>query len=277
MSKLLAIQTGTGLTTSDRVEVDYVQLDGGAAGARIKLFDTGVLLAAAEAGLAFGNQPATDGVEIVSSSALDVQTATIYGTRAGASTTLVSETITLTGVTFVPTVIVNWENILGVELSSAAVGTITVREASGDATITTIAPLGTQSGVVTPSDTDDFASTASLSFVRVFASGATTKYVGIVGTNSSDAAQMEVLTLAGAALVNGASTFKTVTKVLVGHVESTRNVTAFAGVRLVQLAALTGDTRRTPYYDNLSFKYGIYCFSTVTDSTVDIYTTGFYD
>ena len=97
------------------------------------------------------NQPANDGVEVVSSSASDTQQITLWGNPNG-STDIVYETITLTGTTAVSTIKTDWGTIYGAFLgdqygliSSRAVGTITIREASGDLAITTIAvgKLGT--------------------------------------------------------------------------------------------------------------------------------------
>ena len=97
------------------------------------------------------NQPANDGAEIVSSSASDTQKITLWGNTNG-STDIVYETITLTGTTAVSTIKTDWGTIYGAFLgdqygliSSRAVGTITIREASADLAITTIAAgkLGT--------------------------------------------------------------------------------------------------------------------------------------
>jgi hypothetical protein len=94
---------------------------------------------------AFTNQPANDGVEIVSSSASDVGKCTIWGTTNG-TTTMVSETVTLTGATPKATTKTDWGTIYAVFLGDSdgknitpAVGTITVREASADQTICQIA------------------------------------------------------------------------------------------------------------------------------------------
>jgi hypothetical protein len=87
----------------------------------------------------FTNQPANDGVEGISSSASDTQVCTIYGTVSGGNErVVVSEALTLTGTSQASTTRTNWNNILGIRCASNAVGTITFREASGNATITTI-------------------------------------------------------------------------------------------------------------------------------------------
>lgn len=105
-------------------------------------------------GAAFTNQPANDGVEVVSNNAGDTGKMTIWGTT-HTTGALTYETITLNGTSVVSTTKTDWGNIYGVFLgdiygknTTVAVGTITVREASGDATITTVAAgkrsIGTQ-------------------------------------------------------------------------------------------------------------------------------------
>lgn len=91
----------------------------------------------------FTNQPNNDGVEVVSSDAADTQLCTIWGTDQDGDYQY--ETVAMTGTTPVSTTRTDWENIVGIFLgdvygknSVVAVGTITIREASGDAAITTI-------------------------------------------------------------------------------------------------------------------------------------------
>lgn len=178
--------------------------------------DTGV-------GLAFANQPTNDGVEIVSSSASDTQTMRVYGTTFG-GTTVVVEDVVLTGTTFVPTVKVDWGEILGVEIISGglAVGTITVREASGNATITTLSAGEASKGIVSVPSGDQRAFNR-----KVFASanGATTKIFGVVGQNSSGNTVRIASALTGATQVEMSTALLKVTKLLVGDVESSRTVT----------------------------------------------------
>jgi len=104
------------------------------------------------AGLA--NQPAGDGVEVVSDSASDVMDCTIFGTTNG-TTKLVHEQITLNGTTAVSTTKTDWGNILGIILArrdgrllTRATGTITIREASGDLAITTITASNFHAGMM---------------------------------------------------------------------------------------------------------------------------------
>lgn len=102
----------------------------------------------------FGNQPDGDGLEIGSDSASDVGLCTIWGTDKTTGLLCV-ETITLTGVTFVSTVKLNWDDIVAVFLGdrygnniTRAVGTITVREASGNLAVTTITATNFQGGML---------------------------------------------------------------------------------------------------------------------------------
>lgn len=92
----------------------------------------------------FANQPDGDGVEVVSNNAGDTGLLTIFGT-VKTTGTLKYETVTLKGTTVVATTETDWDDILGAFLGDvhgenikAAVGTITLREASADQAITTM-------------------------------------------------------------------------------------------------------------------------------------------
>ncbi len=102
----------------------------------------------------FTNQPTDDGVEVVSDSASDIGLCTIFGTTNGTGA-FAYETITLNGTTAVATTKTDWGNIYGIFLGdiygqniTPAVGTITVREASADQTITTLAANAISKGMV---------------------------------------------------------------------------------------------------------------------------------
>lgn len=102
----------------------------------------------------FTNQPANDRVEVVSNNAGDTGKCTIFGTTQGTGA-FAYETITLNGVTAVATTKVDWGNIYGIFLGdiegkniTPAVGTITIREASADQTITTLAANAISKGMV---------------------------------------------------------------------------------------------------------------------------------
>ncbi len=128
------IASTTNLTTTPkRIIVNYKLRGNG--GATVKSFTTVGAFTAA-------NQPAGDAVDILSSDAADVQQATIWGVVQGESDLLATSEIipALTGTTSSTTSQTNWANIYAVELSSPATGTITIRKASNDATITTIPP-----------------------------------------------------------------------------------------------------------------------------------------
>jgi hypothetical protein len=98
----------------------------------------------------FSNQPNDDEVEVVSNNAADTQLCTIWGTDT--SDNYQYETVTLKGQTAVKTT-KKWKTVVGVFLgdvygknSVAATGTITIREASGDAQITTISATKRSTG-----------------------------------------------------------------------------------------------------------------------------------
>lgn len=93
----------------------------------------------------FSNQPDGDAVEVVSNNAADTGLCTILGTNKTTGA-FKHETVTLTGTSAAATTETDWGSVYGIFLgdiygknTKAAVGTITVREASGDQAITTIA------------------------------------------------------------------------------------------------------------------------------------------
>jgi hypothetical protein len=182
---------------------------------------TGNLTITTKAGGGFANQPAGDGVEALSDNAADVgQILTIYGTKTGATTTITEESIVLNGATFAATILQTWQNILGASLSAACAGTVTIREASTNATIITIAAGTLTAGIETPTITN-----AREQIVNIIASGASTMPVGIIGTGADGSALTSVTALNGAtAKAMNTSIFKTLSKVLIGAVESARNV-----------------------------------------------------
>ena len=185
---------------------------------------------AATAGGNFGNQPANDGVEIVSDSTADTtQQITLYGVLNGATTTLVTETLTLTGTTQLDSAYTDWATILGVELDSAAAGTITVREASGNATITTIASGTLTAGVHIPTLMN-----ANGAIPVHDASGASTAAVGLIGDDGAGNEITSVDALNGTTDEDhGVVEFANVTKVLIGAVASSVNVTIRQGFAVV--------------------------------------------
>ena len=176
-------------------------------------------------GVAFTNQPANDGVEIGSDNAADTtQTATVIGTTTGTDTVVV-ESIALTGTTFVSTVKTDWGVILAVKLSASCAGTVTFREASGNATITTVTTGNTSKGVETVATAQQLSYNGYLKFV---ASGSTTKQIGVKGTNPAGTAIYDSQALTGTTSVWGNSLFYSVTEIYTGDLESNRTVTETA-------------------------------------------------
>lgn len=172
-------------------------------------------------GLAFTNQPANDGVEVLSSNAGDTtQTVTIIGTTNGTDTVVV-ETVTLAGTTPVATVKTDWGVILAVKKSATTLGTVTVREASGDATITaglTAAVLSV--GVTTVTNTAAFNQLLSM-----VANGATTKQLGFQGTNTAGTVIYDSQALTGTTAALSNSSFYTLTEIYRGDLEAARTAT----------------------------------------------------
>jgi len=99
----------------------------------------------------FANQPDGDKVTVVSDNAADTGKCTILGTNKTTGA-FQYETVTLKGTTAVDTTLDSFDDVMGIFLgdiygknTKAAVGTITVKEKTGGATITTItaAKMGT--------------------------------------------------------------------------------------------------------------------------------------
>jgi len=175
----------------------------------------------AEAGASFAVQPSNDGVEIVSSSAADVtQTVTLYGTLNGAATVLVTETLTLTGVTQVVSAHLDWGVIMGIRLSAATVGNVTVREASGNVTIKAIT-AGDLTAGISPAAT----SNAYGLIPRHDQSDAGTAAVCVVGTGLDGAVINIIDTMNGTTEEDhGTTPFATVTEFYTGAVDSGVNI-----------------------------------------------------
>lgn len=158
------------------------------AGRRIKAADNGrvtqlvdadvvsTTIKATGAGLGYTNQPANDSLTIVSDSAADIttKTVTIIGTTHG-GVVVVTETITLTGVTPVATSKTDWGIILAVK-KTATTGTITITETSGGLGVTTLTPSAISSGVETVATADQGCFNVN---ATATCSGAGTKVIGI--------------------------------------------------------------------------------------------------
>jgi len=128
----------------------------------------------------FANQPANDGVEVVSSNVGDTtQTITIYGTTFGGDeSSLTIEQIALTGTTVAASVKTDWNNIKAIKLDATTTGTITIREASANLTIATIAPGDTRVANLTTIITASATSTATPTIGATFTASSTGQITG---------------------------------------------------------------------------------------------------
>jgi hypothetical protein len=174
----------------------------------------------------YGNQPEDDAIEVLSSvEEADVnKTVTIYGTTHG-GTVIVSETIALDDTdarVVVESVKQNWGTILAIVSNDAHAGTLTVRKKTGAGTIGTLATGTASSGIKAVAAANVRGFNAIPTCV---ASGASTKICGLVGTGINGAALMQAAQLNGATPVAFGTAFRTITHVLVGDVETARQVT----------------------------------------------------
>lgn len=201
----------------------------GDGGKLVRFLDAGVAgttMLTTSAGVAFTNQPANDGVEFLSSNAADTtQTATIIGTTNGTNTVVV-ETKALNGTTVVATTKTDWGVILAIKLSASCAGTVTFREASGDLAITTILTTVLSKGVEAVLAANQQAYNVA---PTVVASGATTKQIGLGGTDSTGTQIYDSKPLTGATAITAGSAFLRVTEVYTGDLEATRTVTVATG------------------------------------------------
>jgi hypothetical protein len=160
----------------------------------------------------FANQPSNDSITTVSSNAGDTtQTITYYGTTTGTNT-VVAETDNLNGTTPVVTTKTNWGQLLGARLSASCAGTITIQKTTGPATIITI----TTTNLITAGLIDITATQAYNAIPTIIAGGASTKQLGIIGTDATGAVQYDSNALNGTTLVALIKKFNTVTTVLAG-------------------------------------------------------------
>jgi len=199
------------------------QLDkvAGAASGRVRKFlaaQTAML--AATAGGNFGNQPAGDTVEVVSNNAADEGTVTLYYTTTAAPAVVSTEVLTLKGTTKVASTDDDIEVVLAVVTEDHA-GTVTVSEASGSATITTLA-TGTNSAGLHATTADD--AYGAISTMK--AAGTSTKWVGVIGTDVDGNAQTFAGQLNNTTDVDlGTSPWNTIDTVLIGDVASASTAT----------------------------------------------------
>jgi hypothetical protein len=111
-----------------------------------------------------------------------------------------------------------WNHVWGASIV-AATGTISVTKVSAGANIIT----GLATGTLTRG-LKALSLAVTLDTAKLTGDGATTKRVILVGTNSADAVQMELITLTGAVEVEGTAVWKTLTTAVLGEVEVARTV-----------------------------------------------------
>ena len=200
------------------------QLDkvAGAASGRVRKFLSaqGTMLAATNGGN-FANQPTGAKVVVKSDSADDdTQTVTLYYTKTGATTTVSSEVVALSGTDAVDSAVSTIQNLLGVVISAAHAGTVTVELANGS-DIITIA-TGTLSAGVHATTAEDAYGTIG----TIKAGGASTKWFGVIGTDVDGDAHTFAGQLNGATDVNlGTAPWNTIDTVLIGDVASASTAT----------------------------------------------------
>ena len=186
-------------------------------------------------GSAFTNQPANDGIEVISDAAGDTtQTITIIGTTT-ATDTVVVETITLNGTSQVSTTKTDWGQILAVKVASGtltAASTVTIREASANQTVTTLTPSVTSRGINTVTSTSYYNR-----LVNMVCSGTGTKQIGLKGTDEDGNTIYDSQALSGATQVQSNSSFVTVTEIYTGDLESNRTVTITPSEQLLVSAS----------------------------------------
>lgn len=234
-SSVVGVNNGVGVANAKPLDVDFglVKVKTGAPipykGMKLKSITGGlaapIIVTQANMVVAtpgnFGNQPANDGIEIVSDNAADTMDVTVFGTTHG-GVVVSSEIITLDGTDAVASVKVNWGLILAVIVSAAHAGTITVREASADATITTLAAGTNSVGVdeVLAADQPAYGSIPTM-----VAGGASTKVVGIEYVSPSGVTTYEAKALNGATAVAFSAIASKVLRVFGGDVATGTVVT----------------------------------------------------
>jgi len=157
-------------------------------------------------------------VRVVSSSVADTtQTVTVYGL---VGTTPRTETVTLTGTTPVLTTRTDWTKILGVVKSAATAGTVTVSDTAPN-TIATLAAGVLTRGVVLTTNTP----VADTTLTVAIDTNAAVDVI-MVGTSTAGAVLLERFDMtAGSGGVAGASTFRSITAMVLGEVAGARAIT----------------------------------------------------
>lgn len=194
----------------------------GAADGRVRKFLSaqGEMLAETNGG-GFDNQPTEAKVVVKSNStADDTQTVTLYYTKTGATTTVSSEVVALSGTDAVDSAVSTIQNLLGVVISADHAGTVTVELADGS-DIITLATGTLLAGVHEVTTKDAYGAIGTIK-----AGAASDKWFGVIGTDVDGNAQTFAGQLNGATDVNlGTSPWNTIDTVLIGDVASTSTAT----------------------------------------------------
>jgi len=193
----------------------------GAVSGRVRKFlaSQGVMRAATDGG-GFDNQPAGGTVEVVSNNAADEGTVTLYYTTTAATAVVSTEVLTLKGTTKVASTDDDIEVVLAVVTEDHA-GTVTVSEASGSTTITTLATGTNSVGFYATTAKDAYGAIGTIK-----AGGASTKWFGVIGTDVDGKAQTFAGQLSGDTDVDlGTSPWNTIDTVLIGDVASASTAT----------------------------------------------------
>lgn len=221
-----------------------------ASGKATVLIDTalaGTTLDTSSVGVGAANQTSNEACTLVSDDNADTMAVTLYGITNGTNTVVV-ETIALTGTTPVDTVKTDWTVMLAASIASAPAGTVTIKEKSGGATITTLTSAALTRGL----DAVTGGSVSTYNVIPVVkADGATTKKIGLVGTNSAGTTIYDSKALNGATDVTMNSAFRTVTYFLTLDLENTRTAILMLGAeeddelrvgRALENQTVAGDT-----------------------------------
>lgn len=195
-------------------------------------------------GSGFTNQPAGDAIDVSSSAgAADAGVQiTLIGHSGG---TDMYENVTLDAAGFGTTSLPTWDALLAAVVSAGtATGTLTIyADTKGiGLPITTIVPPATSAGLETFAALDAYNRP-----LRIVASGATTKVVGIGGFAVGGATQRVPVTLSGVNTVTTTQTWDSAVQLYLGDLENTRTVTisSFGGVGISAL-----DINIIPIYAN---------------------------
>lgn len=203
-----------------KATITYAGGSDGASTALVSVTATALVVAftRADAGLdsQFTQAGAAASLEVLSASAGDTtQTFTVSGLNASNVPTSVS--VTLNG-TNVVAITGTWNLTTAVTLSAVSAGTVTLRIASGGATVATMTAGQTSRGRAAL----DIPVTGTLTIV---ADGATTRQAVLRGRNAAGTAIAERLVLTGTSPVTITGAFAHFTALEVGNVEAARTVT----------------------------------------------------